>query len=81
MNKKIANRLEEAEIQMWYLASMLYVMSEAVKDKPEPESDYAGALSLASDIAQDLEAKLKELRKQAFAEEGEKNCEIHTQKS
>ena len=66
MYKKIANRLEEAEMQMWSLASLLYVMSEAVKDKPEPEGDYAGALYLASNMAQGLETELRALRKQAF---------------
>lgn len=66
MYREIANRLEEAEMQMWSLASLLYVISEAVKDKPEPESDYDGALSLASDIAQDLKTELRALRKQAF---------------
>ena len=47
--KEIANRLEDAEMQMWALSSLLFVANEAVKDKPEPEGDYAGVLYLASD--------------------------------
>ena len=42
--KKIANCLEELEMKMWSLSSLLFVMNEAVKDKAEPESEYAGTM-------------------------------------
>ena len=64
--KEIANRLEDAEMQMWALSSLLFVTNEAVKDKPGPEGDYAGVLCLASDMAKDLEEKLTNLREQSF---------------
>lgn len=64
--KEIANRLEDAEMQMWVLSSLLFVTNEAVKDKPGPEGDYAGVLCLASDMAKDLEDELRALRELAF---------------
>lgn len=64
--KEIANRLEDAEMQMWALSSLLFVANEAVKDKPEPEGDYAGVLYLASDMAKELENELRALRELAF---------------
>lgn len=64
--KEISNRLEDAEMQMWALSSLLFVANEAVKDKPEPEGDYAGVLYLASDMAKDLEDELRALRELAF---------------
>ena len=64
--KEIANRLEDAEMQMWALSSLLFVANEAVKDKPEPEGDYAGVLCLASDMAKELENELRALRELAF---------------
>ena len=64
--REIANRLEDAEMQMWVLSSLLFVTNEAVKDKPGPEGDYAGVLCLASDMAKDLEDELMALRELAF---------------
>lgn len=64
--KEIANRLEDAEMQMWVLSSLLFVANESVKDKPEPKSKYAGTMYLASEIAKDLETELRALRELAF---------------
>ena len=64
--KKIAICLEELEMKMWSLSSLLFVMNEAVKDKAEPESEYAGTMYLASEMAKELEQGLKSLREQSF---------------
>ncbi len=60
--KEMALELEELEIKLWKLSSLIFVTNEAVKEKQEPESFYAGALCLAADMARALEREMKELR-------------------